>query len=209
MKKFIFVTILNIVFETCLCQDIKGFIMQKYEEWFSCNDTIYSPGIYEFNFRIKDITLGRSKSYFFNSIKAVDVSLDYPSVSESRATAKIQFDSNSLFLHVAFNEKCQVDDDSCCHCEDLVIGDAFRHLNNDSNQIEWQYRIIGIYDSDGQSFDIEMNEYWHYMYNPATVLDKDGYVNVRAEKSDTSNVVDTIKVGEVIFYTPSVKSNWW
>jgi hypothetical protein len=205
MKRFFLIFIVCINLAPCLGQDFKKFILDKYEEWFSIQDTIYSSGVFGFEYRIKDITLGKSKEDFFNSIKSIDIVLDCPSLT----TVQINFDSDTLFVPVGFHIKHFEQEDDCCHCEDTIIDERLKHLNNDNEQIDWLFLMDLIYDSDGQSIDIEQTESYHYLINPATVRDKDGYVNVRAERSLSSKITNTIKVGEVIYYTPSVKSSWW
>lgn len=209
MERFIVIFILNIIFGSVFCQDIKGFVFKQYEEWFEGKDTIFDAGIWDLCYRINDITLGKGKEEFFKSIKSVDVVFGYPSVSQSVAIVHLLFDNETLFIPVGFNVKCKnEDEDECCHCSDTVY-EALRHLNMEDNQTKWEYRILGVYDSDGESVDFMNCCAFHFLQNPATVRDKDGYVNVRAERSLSSKITNTIKVGEVIYYTPSVKSSWW
>ena len=208
MKRLLFAFLLCGVFESCFCQDVKGFVMQQYEEWFSSKDSVFEPRVYphKIKYKIKDLTLGKSKTEFFNSIKAVDVVLDYP----KQATVQMRFDCETLFIPVYYytrepNESAV----ECCCEEDSIIDESFKHLNSDNDTIKWQYIVFFIYDSEGLSIDIRKEQKKWYLQNPATVRDKDGYVNVREERSVSSKVVGTIKEGDVIFYTPSAKSDWW
>lgn len=189
----------------CFGQDVKGFVLQKYEELFSVKDTIFSSGIFGVDYRIRDITLAKSKVNFFKSIQSVEVVLDCPSLT----TVQINFDSDTLFVPVGFFINNSEHEDCCCHCEDTIIDERLKSLDNESKHIEWQFRVSQIFDSDGQSMDIEQETNYHYLKNPAVVRDKDGYVNVREERSGSSKVVDIIQESEVIYYTPSVISNWW
>ncbi len=43
----------------------------------------------------------------------------------------------------------------------------------------------------------------------AYINDSDGYTNVRNGKSGSSNIVTTIKTGELFQFKKSDQSNWW
>lgn len=206
MKRLLFAFLLCGVFESCFCQDVKGFIMKQYEEWFSSKDSILSSGYYETDYLIKDLTLNKSKQEFFESIQSIDAVLDYP----SQATVQINLDNGILFIETLFNiNNCESDED-CCQCEDTTIDELLRHLNNRDEGIKWHYKLGRIFDSDGQSIDYDQDEFYnHYKIDPAAIQDRDGYVNDHADRSGKSSVVDTIKEWEVIFYTRSIKSDWW
>ena len=200
MKRLLFAFLLCGVFESCFCQDVKGFVMKQYEEWFSSKDSIFRKSGYS-SYKIKDITLGKSKTEFFNSIKSVDAVLDIPTL----AIVHITFDSASLFVGVIFEPKNRhYDSDDCCR---NIIDESCRHLNETNNQQEWNYEIYDIFDSNGRILDVSKS--YLFLCNLATVHDKDGYVNVRAKRTKDSEVVTTIKEGDLIYYTPSDVSDWW
>jgi len=178
--------------------------MSQYEKWFDSKDSIYQTGGNGIDYRIRDITMAKNKRDFFNSIQDIKVVLSYPQVT----MVQIEFEQESLFLEVGFFKKDDYcDDDETCHCEDSIIDEDYKELKEENNYKNWEFVISLICNSEGYSIDIERN--WGYLILPASVKDKDGYINVRSERSANSDVVRTIKEGNVIFYTPTSNSNWW
>ena len=162
MKRLLFAFLLCGVFESCFCQDVKGFVMQQYEEWFSSKDSILSSGYYETDYLIKDLTLNKSKQEFFESIQSIDVVLDCP----SQATVQINLDNGILFIETLFHiNNCESDED-CCQCEDTTIDEHLRHLNNRDEGIKWHYNLGRIFDSDGQSIDYDQDEFYNQHSQP-------------------------------------------
>lgn len=69
-----------------------------------------------------------------------------------------------------------------------------------------------VYDADGVPFDEKVpieNELYGYLLVPASIQDKDGYVNVREGKSSSSKIVGRLNDNQPFFFTPSKNSDWW
>ena len=55
----------------------------------------------------------------------------------------------------------------------------------------------------------ELNSYAQSTGEEAYINDPDGYTNVRDGQSGSTNILTTIKAGELFWFRPSEQSNWW
>lgn len=74
------------------------------------------------------------------------------------------------------------------------------------------WAVHRVYDAEGVPFDENepiSNDLYGYLLIPASIQDKDGYVNVREGKSPSSKVVGKLTDKQPFFFTPSLNSDWW
>ena len=93
MKRLLFAFLLCGVFESCFCQDVKGFVMQQYEEWFSSRDSIFSFGC------IKNEELSYSDNHFVYDNVAYEDSLLFSFLYENTTNSKfVSLPGNDIYL---------------------------------------------------------------------------------------------------------------
>lgn len=205
MKQLIISTLALFIAFTQLCfsQDIRGFIMQKYEDWLSCQDSVISIECENQIFPIKDILRSQNKENFWASIKYFDVSLSFPKV----AVAQVCFEKETIFFEINYELILDCKEE-CCHSENSPQ-QSYMHFIDSIEPSKWMYNLVGIFDSDGYSLAIDGFVEKDYLHCPFSIQDKDGFVNVREGRLRESKIVGQIKADEIAFYTPSVVSDWW
>jgi hypothetical protein len=77
--------------------------------------------------------------------------------------------------------------------------------NDKVKPASYKYNIEDVYDDNGDNL-ICSNDYLEF---PGVINDKDGYVNIRKNRSGKSPIAGVIKSNEIFYYTPSRKSKWW
>lgn len=134
----------------------------------------------------------RSESYAFKKLKSIENRLSVSSdlnIEDILRASEITKSINGRLVYLEFINSAGESIVFELIAEDVIINDIYLDNVSVYKWTDWGEPKI--------------------LLRPATILDEDGYTNVRSGKGTQYGVIHQVREGDLIFVLKSLESNWW